>query len=98
MFGFLPTAARIEELFGPGAPAGYKNPALVELVRQWNGTADPDALDRIQDAIVEIFDEIFPVTFLFPSLTSFAHRRIRGLHTAWAEQYFAKPEDLWIAE
>ena len=94
----LPTASRIGELFGPGAPTGYENPALIELVQRWNSTTDPDALDRIQDAIVEIFRQDLPVTFLFPSLlTSFAHRRIRGLETPWAE-LFAKPEDLWIEE
>jgi hypothetical protein len=87
-----------EELFGPGAPTGYENPALIELVRRWKATADPDALDRIHGESVDIFRQDLPVTFLFPGLlTSFAHRRIRGLNTPWGE-LFAKPEDLWIEE
>lgn len=95
---FLPTASRIEEFFGPGAPTGYENPALIELLRRWKATADPDALDRIHGEIVDIFRRDLPVTFLFPSLlTSFAHRRIRGWNRPWAE-LFAKPEDLWIEE
>jgi peptide/nickel transport system substrate-binding protein len=99
VFAFQPRrASGYEEFFGPGAPTGYENPALIELIGRWKATADPDAISRIQDEIVEIFRRDLPVTFLFPGLlTSFAHRRIRGLNTPWAE-LFAKPEDLWLDE
>ena len=70
---------------------------MVRLTDQAAATADPDELDRIYQALTEIFRADLPMTRLVPfTVTTFAHRRVRGPSTrvlASPDNYI---EDLWL--
>jgi peptide/nickel transport system substrate-binding protein len=82
--------------FGRDNPNGYRNPDVVRLIDQAMATADPDELDRIYQALTEIFRADLPFTRLVPNtVTAFAHRRVRGPSTTYhgADDMM---EDLWL--
>ena len=82
--------------FGRNNRIGYQNPEVVRLTDQVMATADPDELDRIYQALTEIFRADLPMTRLVPfTVTTFAHRRVRGPSTRLAspDNYM---EDLWL--
>lgn len=84
---------------GRDNPTGYRNPEAIRLIDQAVATGDPDELDRIYRKLAEILRADLPLTRLVPAtLTTFVHRRVRGLTTP----FHAKPdkymEDLWLEE
>jgi len=82
--------------FGRDNPNGYQNPEVVRLIDQAMATADPDELDRIYQALTEIFRADLPFTRLVPNtVTTFAHRRVRGLSTG-CHSADDMMEDLWL--
>jgi peptide/nickel transport system substrate-binding protein len=83
---------------GAGAPLGYENAEVVQLVTQAAATAVPDEVDRIYRRMTEILQADLPMTFLFPRVwVVFAHRRLRGLSSPWRADPVWFMEELWLA-
>jgi peptide/nickel transport system substrate-binding protein len=85
--------------FGEGAPIGYRNPRVVELIDLARHTWVPEEEDRIYGELMEIFRADMPVTFLYPPVgLTVAHRRLRGLSTPWRYEPVEHMEELWVEE
>jgi peptide/nickel transport system substrate-binding protein len=88
-----------QKYLGRDNPIGYRNPEVVRLTDQAMATADPDELDRIYQALTEIFRADLPLTRLLPwTFPYFAHRRVRGLSTPFHAQPDTYMEDLWLED
>ena len=69
----------------------------MRLIDQVMATADPDELDRIYRTLTEILRAELPVTRLVPfTVTTFAHRRVRGPSTRVLASPDNYMEDLWL--
>lgn len=67
-------------LFGEESVLGYRNPAVIALLRAARETADPDSLDALYRGLWPHFQRDLPLTHLGPVVQAFVtHRRIRGL-------------------
>ena len=83
--------------FGRNNRIGYQNPEVVRLTDQAVATADPDELDRIYRTLTEIFRADLPVTRLVTwTVTTFAHRRVRGPSTPFLVMPERYIEDLCL--
>jgi ABC-type transport system substrate-binding protein len=86
-----------DSAFGSGF--GYTNRALLELIDRAIATPDSEAQDQIYREMGAVFQRDVPVTFLSPRLmTTFAHRRIRGLAAPWRGDLVRSMEDLWLED
>lgn len=86
------------EFFGVDSPLGYRNPAVVDLIRDARRTANPDVLDELYRDLWVRFQEDMPVTFLFPAYwTTVANHRVRGLSAPYRAEPVWYMEHLWIA-
>ena len=84
---------------GEGAPIGYHNSRVVELIDRASRTWVPEEEDRIYAELMEIFRADLPVTMLYPAVSfSVAHRRLRGLSTPWRSDPVGHMEDLWLED
>ena len=84
---------------GEGAPIGYHNSRVVELIDRASRTWVPEEEDRIYRELMEIFRADLPVTMLYPYVgVSVAHRRLRGLSTPWRSDPVTHMEELWLEE
>ncbi len=84
---------------GRGAPLGYENAEVVELVERAAETADPEARDRIYSRLAEILQADMPITFLGPRVNViFAHRRLKGLRSPWRVDPVWYMEELWVED
>lgn len=84
---------------GKGAPLGYRNQRVAELVALAAATSVPDERDGIYRELAAILREDLPITFLFPRVdVVIAHRRLRGLREPWRVDPAWHMEDLWIEE
>ena len=82
--------------FGRNNPTGYVHPEVVRLTDQLPVTADLEEVDRIYQALTEIFRADLPLTRLIPrTTTTFAHRRVQGLSTPFHASPDTYIEDLW---
>ncbi len=76
--------AWLRGMFGDGSPLSYRNPVVTDLIDRLAGTADPTERRGIYQALIGVFQEEAPVTFLGPvAWTVFVHRRLRGLSSPW---------------
>jgi peptide/nickel transport system substrate-binding protein len=67
-------------LFGEASVLGYRNPAVITLLRAARETADPDSLEALYRGLWPQFERDLPLTYLAPGVQAFvAHHRIRGL-------------------
>ena len=83
--------------FGKDNRIGYQNPEMVRLTDQAVATADPDELDRLYRALTEILRADLPVTRLVTwTVTTFAHRWVRGPSTPFLVMPERHIEDLWL--
>ncbi len=84
---------------GAGAPIGYRNSRVVELIDRASRTWVPEEEDRIYGELMEIFRADQPVTILNPFvLVTVAHRRLRGLSTPWRSDPVGHMDELWLEE
>ena len=84
---------------GQGAPLGYKNTEVVELIGQAAGTLDPATRDRIYSRLAEILQADTPLTFLGPRVNVvFAHRRLKGLRSPWRVDPVWYMDELWLED
>ncbi|MEE9185028.1 MAG: ABC transporter substrate-binding protein [Acidimicrobiia bacterium] len=84
---------------GEGAPIGYQNSRVVELIDRASRTWVPEEEDRIYGELMEIFRADLPVTMLYPGVSfTVAHRRLRGLSTPWRDDPVGHMEELWLEE
>ena len=91
-----PDEAR-KRYLGRDNPTGYRNPEAIQLIDQAVATGDPDELDRIYGALAEILRADLPLTRLVPAtVTTFVHRRVRGLSTPFRAKPDQYMEDLWL--
>lgn len=87
------------EFFGADSPLGYRNPAVIDLIREARRTANPDVVDRVYRDLWAIFKDDLPVTFLFPAYwTTVANHRVRGLSAPYRAEPVWYMEHLWIEE
>ena len=84
---------------GEGAPIGYQNSRVVELIDRASRTWVPEEEDRIYAELMEIFRADLPVTMLYPYVSfTVTHRRLQGLSTPWRRDPVAHMEELWLEE
>ena len=84
---------------GEGAPIGYQNSRVVELIDRASRTWVPEEEDRIYVELMEILRADLPVTMLYPVVSfSVVHRRLRGLSTPWRSDPVGHMEELWLEE
>ena len=96
---FYQGPVQLLEWFGENSPLGYSNPRLLQLLREYKTTVDPDQLNRIFREIMPIFAQDMPMTFLFLlTHTCVADKRIRGLSSPYRAQPLYSMEHLWIEE
>jgi len=94
---FQPVPGDQRRGLGRNNSIGYQSPEVVRLTDQL--VADPDELDRIYQALTEIFRADLPFTRLVPNtVTTFAHRRVQGLSTPFHASPDTYMEDLWLEE
>jgi peptide/nickel transport system substrate-binding protein len=85
--------------FGEDSPLGYNNPLVIELLKEYKRTADPDEINRIVSEIMPFMAQDLPLTFLFPRIHScVAHKRIKGLSSPYRAFPLDCMEHLWIEE
>ncbi len=86
-------------MFGDGSPLSYRNPVVTDLIDRLAGTADPTEQLGIYQALIGVFQEEAPVTFLGPvAWTVFVHRRLRGLSSPWRTHPLQFMDELWLEE
>ena len=84
---------------GEESPIGYRNPAVEALIASWQRTLDEAESDRIYRELWPILEQEAPMTYLYPSVWSYAaSNRLRGLSSPWRADPVLFMEDLWIEE
>ncbi len=96
---FYQGANQLLKWFGEVSPLGYSNHRVLQLLREYQKTADPEEVNRILGEIQPLIAQDLPLTFLFLHIHScVVHQRIKGLispYRAFPLQYM---EYLWIEE
>ena len=71
----------------------------MRLIDQARATADQEEAARIYQALTEILRAELPMTRLVPNtVTTFAHRRVRGLSMPFHPTPDKDIEDLWLED
>ena len=82
-----------------GSTIGYDRPRFIALLEEVRMTFDPDEIDRIQAALVPMFQEDLPITMLYPQFWStVADLRVRGLSTPYRASPVRHVEDWWLED
>jgi peptide/nickel transport system substrate-binding protein len=84
---FYQGPVKLLKWFGEDSPLGYSNPRMIQLLREYKTTVDPDEINEIFREIMPIMAQDMPMTFLFPQIyTCVAHKRIKGLSSPYRGQ------------
>ena len=85
--------------FGDSSSVGYRNPRVVQLLRQLPLAFNPDEEDRIRRELATIFQVDAPATFFFPEVNSVVvRRRVRGLSSPRRADPLKYMDELWLED
>ena len=96
---FYQGPTQLLQWFGEESPLGYNNPRVIELLKDYKKTVDPEAINQIFNEIMPLIAQDLPMTFLFLQIHTFvAHKRIKGLSSPFRAGPIYSMEHLWIEE